>query len=304
MTLPECLAFLAANPKRFYVYAMHRPCGTPFYVGKGTGDRVSEHSRPSKATTNQLRARVMAKIISDGGQIGYSIAGQFDLEDEAFAEERRLIALHGRRDLGTGYLTNLTGGGDGACNPSPGAIARRVVGLKAAMKKPGAKAVAMKNLRGHRDKAEAAIRVALNRPEFKARKSLEMSHKWQDKSFRAKLIAGTRLAQTTEKWRSRQAAGIARIQSDPSFHERRNAGLAKVRDQIMRSLNTPECLAKKSALAKAQRARQERERTHALQLAESIGIPPGCLPDRRSSFATWCEVISDLKLFTPKKLAA
>lgn len=82
----------------FYSYLWLREDGTPLYVGKGTGKRAyvrgSHHLRPPKDKSLIL------------------IFPQ-DSEAEAIQSEKDLIALFGRKDLGTGILRNFTDGGDG-----------------------------------------------------------------------------------------------------------------------------------------------------------------------------------------------
>jgi hypothetical protein len=84
-----------------------RPDGTPFYVGKGSGNRYL------LCGGKNAHARAVVKQIVDSEQkIGLCIIDS-DSEEAAFAEEVRLIALYGRRDLGTGTLCNFTDGGEG-----------------------------------------------------------------------------------------------------------------------------------------------------------------------------------------------
>jgi len=83
----------------FYSYLWLREDGTPYYVGKGTGNRAwvreSHHCFPPKD-----RSRIL-------------IFPQ-DSEADAFESEMALIALFGRKDNGTGTLRNMTDGGDGS----------------------------------------------------------------------------------------------------------------------------------------------------------------------------------------------
>lgn len=83
----------------FYSYLWLREDGTPYYVGKGTGNRAwvreSHHCFPPKD-----RSRIL-------------IFPQ-DSEADAFESERALIWLFGRKDIGTGILRNMTDGGDGS----------------------------------------------------------------------------------------------------------------------------------------------------------------------------------------------
>ena len=80
----------------FYTYMWLREDGTPYYVGKGSGDRVCAwHKRMGNAPKD----RVVVYIAID--------------EADAFEMETLLIWYYGRKDIGTGILRNLTDGGEG-----------------------------------------------------------------------------------------------------------------------------------------------------------------------------------------------
>jgi hypothetical protein len=79
----------------FYSYLWLREDGTPYYVGKGTRNRVYEKHRVRRPSKE------------------YIVMQEFEREEDAFFAEKFLIALYGRLDKGTGLLSNLTDGGEG-----------------------------------------------------------------------------------------------------------------------------------------------------------------------------------------------
>jgi len=86
----------------YYTYAYLREDRTPYYIGKGRAKRVyKSHIRQNK--TN-LKPKDKSKIIFLKKNL---------TEEEANIHEVYMIAIFGRKDLGTGVLRNMTNGGDG-----------------------------------------------------------------------------------------------------------------------------------------------------------------------------------------------
>lgn len=89
----------------------------PFYVGVGKGKRILQHGSSSERARNPIKAKILAKC----GEIACTLAAVGVSEAVAFHVEQSLIAEHGRIDLGTGTLSNLTRGGEGGGGAKPGA---------------------------------------------------------------------------------------------------------------------------------------------------------------------------------------
>lgn len=100
----------------FYTYILARPNGVPFYVGKGMGKRWTLGG-------NEFSRNVARKVHRAGDKVKVMIFAAAD-EAAAFRCEVELIAAYGRRDLGTGVLCNLTGGGEGAAGMLLSDVAR------------------------------------------------------------------------------------------------------------------------------------------------------------------------------------
>lgn len=78
----------------------HGAAGTPYYVGKGKKMRAySKYHRVRPPVDKSMIVFVVQNLS----------------ESTAHEEEKRLIALYGRIDNGTGSLRNLTDGGEGQC---------------------------------------------------------------------------------------------------------------------------------------------------------------------------------------------
>jgi hypothetical protein len=86
----------------YYTYAYLREDGTPYYIGRGKGDRAFATHKIGRPTKDRIL---------------------FLKKDLTFTEsinhERYMIFVFGRKDLGTGILRNLTDGGEGVKNLAP-----------------------------------------------------------------------------------------------------------------------------------------------------------------------------------------
>jgi hypothetical protein len=113
------------SPPIFYTYLWLREDGTPYYVGKGKGNRAWRSHKGHRPPKDLSRIHVQ----------------YWQDEATAFAYEIYQIDFYGRKDLGTGCLRNLTDGGEGKsgailspeirakigasnANPSPETIAK------------------------------------------------------------------------------------------------------------------------------------------------------------------------------------
>ena len=79
-----------------------REDGTPYYVGKGQGNRG--------LSSRGHRVRCPEK--------SHILLQEHPSEEVAHVVERFFISYYGRLDMGTGCLANLTDGGEGHSNPS------------------------------------------------------------------------------------------------------------------------------------------------------------------------------------------
>lgn len=87
--------------KDFYTYAYLREDGTPYYIGKGKGRRITRrHYRRDGKYFSAPKDKVI--------YLKRNLT-----EEEAFRHEIYMISVLGRKDIGTGILRNRTNGGEG-----------------------------------------------------------------------------------------------------------------------------------------------------------------------------------------------
>ena len=82
----------------YYTYAYLREDGTPYYIGKGKAGRINSSLHTIHLPIEKERIIYLKKNLTD---------------EEARKHEIYMIAVLGRKDLGTGILRNMTDGGEG-----------------------------------------------------------------------------------------------------------------------------------------------------------------------------------------------
>jgi hypothetical protein len=200
---------------RFCVYAYFRPdTGEAFYVGKGSRRRSRVHLSCSH---NGAVTRIIAKLRRDGFEPEVRLLF-FGSDEECKREEKRLIALLGRRDLGTGPLVNFTAGGDGTL--------RRIVAEV------------------ERQKLRAAAGRQWRDCSSREKKMAGIIRSWRDITTRDSRLRGVKKAAAANRARiaanpnerARLAAQIQRAWSDPNYRDRaREAGRRLMADPAVRA---------------------------------------------------------------------
>ena len=124
----------------YYTYAFLREDRTPYYIGKGKGNRAyRRRDKGIKPPKDKSKILILKQNLT---------------EEESFRHEVYMIAVFGRKDLGTGILHNRTDGGDGASGAVVSDETRRKMS-EALKGKPRSKEIRRKISEAHRGKTHS-----------------------------------------------------------------------------------------------------------------------------------------------------
>jgi len=221
----------------FYVYVYRDPrplkLNRPVYVGKGTGDRDlshwsrGSHNKPFQDFISHLKTRGLVAICER--------VFETENEEEAFAKEIELIALYGRRNLGTGTLFNLTDGGEGGSGTVRTAEHRAMDSKfsKEHWQQPE-----------YRAKIVASQKAVQGTPEARAMKSDNSAAGWADPDVRRKRSEGIAKARATAESKAKTSAQAKAQWEDPEYAAQQSANNKEI-------ANRAEVKAAKAAATKA-----------------------------------------------------
>jgi hypothetical protein len=167
----------------YYTYAYLREDKTPYYIGKGKGNRIYDKRKTTKPPKDKSRIIYLKQNLT---------------EEEAFKHEIYMISIFGRKDLGTGILHNRTDGGEGAS----GVLQSEKTNLK--------RSNALKNLSEEiRRKISEAARKGENHPMYgrthseESRRNMSDAHKGKtfSEEHKRKIIEGLKGRHVSEDTR-------------------------------------------------------------------------------------------------------
>ena len=199
-----------AESERYYVYSYIRAvtskngkAGTPYYIGKGKSDRAFKRHTTVRVPKDRSRIVMIRENL---------------IETEALELEISEIAKHGRLDLGTGILRNLTNGGDGMSGlvRTPEHRAKQSAALKKYFEDPEARA-----------RNSAAQKKAKGTPEVRANHSSAQKKRYEDPEARAKQSAAQKKAKGTPEARAKTSAAGKKYFEDPEARARHSAAQKK-----------------------------------------------------------------------------
>lgn len=201
----------------YYVYLYLREDNTPYYVGKGRGDRAfKKYGRRMKPPSDKSKIVFHTKNLT---------------EEKAFELEKKLIAEYGRKDNGTGILRNLTDGGEGMSGHifSDEWKKNQSDAMKVIMNKPEVK-----------DKHRMAMKEVLSKPEVKAKMSAAAKEVHSRPEVKAKRYAAIKktLSKPEVKAKISQNNGMKRPEVKAKISAARKEYYRKKREAEQASANT------------------------------------------------------------------
>jgi len=147
----------------YYTYAYLREDRTPYYIGKGSGNRAhSPKNRAVRFPSDSSRILILKKNLT---------------EEEAFRHECYMIYVFGRKNNNTGILRNLTDGGEGPSGYRHSDECRQKI--KEAMNRPETRSSINEALRNRVHSSETRLKYS------KTHKNKRVSQETREKISRA-----------------------------------------------------------------------------------------------------------------------
>jgi hypothetical protein len=227
--------------KKYYVYMFCKPDGTPYYVGKGHGNRTNETGNRS-----ELCKRHIAKYGKNTQYVKVDIT-----EEQSFKLEIRLVKKYGRIDIGSGILTNHTNGGEGASNPSKETTEKRSSSLKATYKDPALKAKLSESKKLQWVTKRDSMMSGINNPAVKEKQKVQSKDRWENPEYREKVMASRALVN------DKRVENIRKVKSTKEHKEKLSVGVKsawedpKKRAKFIDGMKTDKAIENRSKASKA-----------------------------------------------------
>lgn len=206
--MKDCFyTYIYLDPRKpgVYIYGEYTFDYEPFYVGKGKGTQDYSHLRyvkyrkntkqkiletPKEENTQKLF--VILNILNEGLEPIITRFQENMCASFAFDLERELVFTIGRRDLGTGPLTNLCDGGIGPTNLGPEGIQK--------LREAGKRLFENEEWRNH---IATVTKAGINRPEVLAKKGENQRRLWQNPEYRAVVTKKQMETKSSEEYRKK-----------------------------------------------------------------------------------------------------
>lgn len=171
----------------FYVYGLLRTNGTPFYIGKGKGDRMFRHVAEARRGHRCHKCNTIRKIIRSGGTVRYMTFWSGTDELLAFEQEKYWIAF-----FGVDTLTNGTHGGDGFTPDEDARKRMRVAALRRSANPSYRQKLSAANRRRWGDAdyhqyMKAKLQTIAQTPEMRSAQSERSKENWRNPEYRKKV---------------------------------------------------------------------------------------------------------------------
>ena len=181
----------------YYTYAFLREDRTPYYIGKGKGNRAyRRRDKGIKPPKDKSKILILKQNLT---------------EEESFRHEVYMIAMFGRKDLGTGILHNRTNGGDGVSGAVVSDETRRKMS-EALKGKPRSKEIRRKISEAHKGKTHSE----------ESRKNMSESQKGKTFSEETRRkISETRKGKTFSEETKRKMSEVKKGKTFSEEHKRK-----------------------------------------------------------------------------------